>query len=374
MKTNKIYVALFLMSFMAWSCTTQDSLSSKSFKTALTTNVQELTTAMEAISATPGYQVLSISNTTTASSSPSLVKSSITAFDSTYSSILLSDIAGVYEYKANHYKRGGMSLLRFFTKTGDSSLMVVRLPEEKVKRPGNLLHFAPGDTALVNNYVVTLSNYQYKFNHYQGWNYQMASNINIKNVNAGNLNIQSSNSKQNGYKYASGFEFADGYKATCNYATGDTAVATYAISNGTKTLYEEKYTAIKTAQDNRHREREYSLTIGDVQIVRTQGHGMNSLDSAKVYVAGVLQLNAKVEIVDMTDSTSTASTEDLDNCVMNHKRELKITFDDGTSSTISQLLGTSVDTIRNLFASLRQASFSTAIIDRIAWDIYTNKE
>ncbi len=372
MKTKKIYVALFLVGFIAWSCTSQDSLSNKSFKTALTTNVQELTTAMEAISATPGYQVLSISNTT-ANSSPSLVKSSITPFDSTYSSIMLSDIAGVYEYKANHYSRGGMSLLRFFTKTGDSSLMVVRLPEEKVKRPGNLMHFSPGDTALVNNYVVTLSDYQYKFNHYLGWDYQMASNINIKNVNAGNLNIQSSNSKKNGYKYASGFEFADGYKATCDYATGDTAVATYAISNGIKTFYEEKYTAIKTAQDNRHREREYSLTIGDVQIVRTQGHGVNSLDSAKVYVAGVLQLNAKVEIVDITDSTLT-STEDLDNCIMNHKRELKITFDDGTSSTISQLLGTSVETIRSLFASLRQASFSTAIIDWIAWDIYTNKE
>jgi len=100
---------------------------------------------------------------------------------------------------------------------------------------------------------------------------------------------------------------------------------------------------------------------------------MNSLNSAKVYVADILQKNAKVEIVDITDSTSN-STEDLDNCVMNYKRELKITFDDGTSSTISELLGTSVDTIRNLFASLRQASFSTAIIDWIAWNIYTNKE
>src|SRR5659263_201033 len=103
MRTNKIYVALFLVGFIAWSCTSQDSLSNKSFKTALTTNVQELTTAMEAISATPGYQVLSISNAT--SNSPSLVKSSDTPFDSTYTSIMLSDIAGVYEYKANHYRR-----------------------------------------------------------------------------------------------------------------------------------------------------------------------------------------------------------------------------------------------------------------------------
>jgi hypothetical protein len=59
--------------------------------------------------------------------------------------------------------------------------------------------------------------------------------------------------------------------------------------------------------------------------------------------------------------------------VINQKRELKITFDDGTSSTISELLGTSVTTIRTLFASLRLSSFAVSIVDWIAWDIYTNK-
>ncbi|MFT3753541.1 MAG: hypothetical protein QM800_11940 [Paludibacter sp.] len=366
MKTKSFYVFILLISIFSWSCSNND-LSQGTLKSSLNNSVQELNTALNVISASKGYQVLSTSAET--ANAASMVKSSVLSFDSTYNSILLTDIAGVYDYKAT-YKRGSMSAFRFFSKTGESDHMIVRLPEEKVKNPRVLLHFTPADTLLTNNYVIDLSKYEYHFNRYLGWDYQMASTINIKNVDAGALAIQSSNSRENGYKYASEFVFADGYKASCTYASGDTAVATYAINDGTKILYAEKYTSIKSSGDNRHREKQYSLTIGNVEIVRERNHHQNTLDSAKVYVNGVLQLNSKVEIVD-ADSTSTDETE---NCVINRKRDLKITFDDGTSATISELLGTSVTTIRTLFALLRQASFATAIIDWIAWDIYTNRE
>ncbi|MEI7504312.1 MAG: hypothetical protein WCJ61_13610 [Paludibacter sp.] len=367
MKTKSIYLALILLSTISWSCTTnQNELSQGTLKTSLNKSVQELTTAMGKISATDGYQVLSISSTGT---SASLVKSSVAAFDSTYSSILLSDIAGVYDYKATR-ARGG-SILKYFTKSAESALMVVNLPKEKVKNPSALFHYAPSDTLLTNNYVFSLSKYNRYFKEYKPrswyWDYDMASNISIDNVNVGDLKIQSSNTAATGYKIASEFVFADKYVAKCVYATGDTAVATYNVSDGTKTLYEEKYTAIKTIKTfGKHREQEYSLTIGNVQIIRKQGP--NALDSAKVYVAGVLQLNSKVEIVEIA-----ADSAVVDNSIVNHKRDLKITFDDGTSSTLTELLGTSLDTIRTLFASLRQASFATSVIDTIAWDIYSNK-
>jgi hypothetical protein len=362
MKTKSFYIVVLLISIFSWSCSNND-MSQGTLKSSLNKSVQELSTAMNVISSSNGYQVLSTPST---DNTASLVKSSVLSFDSTYNSILLADIAGVYDYRAI-YKRGSMSAFRFFTKTGESADMIVRLPEEKVKNPRVLLHFTPADTLLTNNYVIDLSKYEYHFNRYLGWDYQMASTINIKNVDAGALAIQSSNSRTSGYKYASEFVFADGYKASCIYASGDTAVATYAISDGTKTLYAEKYTAIKTYGDNRHREKQYSLTIGNVEIVR-ENVPHDGLDSVKVYVGGVLQLNSKVEIVDI-DST----TDETDNSVINHKRELKITFDDGTSATISELLGSSVTTIRNLFASLRLASFATNIVDWIAWDIYTNR-
>ncbi len=91
-----------------------------------------------------------------------------------------------------------------------------------------------------------------------------------------------------------------------------------------------------------------------------------SLDSAKVYVGGVLQVKSKVEIVDKTTATT-------DNSVTLMKRELKITFDDGTSATFTELAGKAITDISTLFAAMRQGSFATSIIDWIAWDIYTNK-
>jgi hypothetical protein len=334
-------------------------------------SVQDLTTAMNKISASNGYQLLSISSGTASNSAASLVKSSVAAFDTTYNSILLTDIAGIYDYKAVKYKKGGNQLLRFFTKSGSSNDMIVRLPESKLKNPSGLLHYSPSDTLLVNNYIIDLSKYQYNFNRRLGWNYQMTSTINIKDVNVGALAIQSSSSITNGYKYASEFVFADGYKASCTYASGDTAVASYAINDGSKVLYSEKYTAIRGSKNGKHKEKQYTLTIGNVEIVRGLNHEV--LDSAKVYISGVLQKNAKVEIVDISTSNDD-SDEVSDNSVINNNRELKITFDDGTSATISDLLGTSVTTIRNLFASLRQSTFAVGVVDWIAWDIYTNKE
>jgi len=364
MKTRSYYAIILLVSMIAWSCSSSD-MSQGTLKSSLNTSVQELNAAMNKISASQGYQVLSISTST--ATTANFVKSVSETYDSTYNHILLSDIAGIYDFKATE-KRGPQSALKLFTKTGTSDLMIVRLPESKVKNPNSLARYSPSDTVLANDYVISLSKYQDYFKNSNTWDYEMASTINIKKVDAGALAIQSSNSIEKGYKYASEFVFTDGYKASCVYSSGDTAVATYAINNGSKVLYAEKYTAIRGTKNDRHHENRYSLTIGNVEIVR--GMGKNGLDSAKVYVGGVLQTNAKIQIMDIAGTIGDAT----DNSVINHNRELQITFDDGTTSTISDLLGTSVKTIRNLFASLRQSTFVVNIVDWIAWDIYTNKQ
>jgi hypothetical protein len=372
MKTKSFIPIMLFLSLITWSCSTNE-VSQGSLKESINKSVQNLTTALNTISASNGYQILAISSSTT-TNTPNFVKSSVAAFDTTFNSILLTDIAGVYDYKAVKSKRGPMQLMHFFIKTRDTTDMIVRLPEAKVKHPESLLQYFASDTLLTNNYIIDLSKYDYHFNPRLGWDYQMASNINIKGTNVGALAIQSSNSMAKGYKYASEFVFADGYQASCTYASGDTAVATYDINNGSKVLYSEKYTAIMTkgSKENRHHEQQYSLTIGNVEIVREMGR--NGLDSAKVYVGGVLQSKAKIQIVDDV-TVSNTTTEDAENSVINHKRELIITFEDGTSSTISDLLGTtSITTIRSLFASLRQSSFAVGIVDWIAWDIYTNKQ
>ncbi|MFZ4456523.1 MAG: hypothetical protein ACOYOT_09905 [Bacteroidales bacterium] len=362
MRTKVFSFALLTLALLTFSCNKSDDaltpIASTSLKSAINENVTALNTALNTISNSAGFQILNDGSLKSATESP--IDSLLT------NQILLSDISGVYDYKMPSLKRGPLSSQRFFNKTGENSLMVVRLPEEKVKNWRSMLSYNPADTSLVNNYVVSLSEYEYKFHSHVGYSYKMASAINVKSVDAGVLKIQTSNNYVNGYKYASEFAFANGYKTICSYTTGDTIVSTYAITNGLKTLYEEKYTAIKNTNEFRHRERSFSLTIGDVQVIRQIGV-KNSLDSAKVYVAGVLQTNAKVEIVDKTvDPNATTVT--------NKGRELKITFDDGTSSTFTQLAGAAIDNINSLFTAMRQVTFSTNVVDWIAWDIYKSKK
>jgi len=185
-------------------------------------------------------------------------------------------------------------------------------------------------------------------------------------VAAGTYKIQSSHNKTTNPHYAAEYDFPNGYITKITYAPGDTAVSDYSISNGNNVLYEEQYTSIRSASTGPQRETYYSLTIGDVKIVRQLAQGKSTLDSAKVYVGGILETKAKVSVVNNTTGT-------VDNTVTSRKRDLMITFDDGTTATISSLASTSIPTISTLFSSLYQANFATAIIDWIAWEVYYTK-
>lgn len=373
MKTKRIYLGLVLLSFITWSCTNKDTLgltSQGSLKTSITANVQNLSTAMSAITTSAGYQVLATSSPTSA---PSLVKSTVSEsvtsapfVSAPTDSIMLTDIAGIYDYKAAKYKRWRPEFYNFFAKTATSSDFVVRLPQSKVINPRLLFNYTPADTLLKNNYVIDVSQYSYIFSRYF-WNYNLASTITIDSVNAGGLSIRSSRNKTNGYNFASGFTFANGYAAKLNYSTGDTILSVYNISKGNTTLFEEKYTAIKDSA-SRHREKQYSLIIGNVQIIRNPTKWNNGLDSAKVYVNGVLQTKASVKFIDVTSKSD--STEFS---IMSHNRDLQITFDDGTTKTVSELLGSTITDIRSMFVSLRHVYFATSVVDWVAWDVYINK-
>ncbi len=369
MKTKHLYFLVLVLGFIAMSCNKTDSLktpgSQVSLKSAITTGVQDLSTAVTAMTTSTGYQVV---NGPTDLLTKSIV---ISPWDTVTHSIQLADIAGIYDYKAVAYRHMFMPMMRFFNKTKDTTVMVIRLPVEKVTNSRKLLSYSPADTLLTNNYKITVSDYKYTFSHVIGSAYEMASAINVKGVAAGTYKIQYTKNKVTGYHFGSEFDFPDGYIAQTYYTPGDTAISEYTIKKGTQIFYDEKYTAIKSAASgSKHREREFSLTIGNVMIVRQLGHSQASLDSAKVYVAGVLQLKSKVEIV---DNSTNPAVDPTDNCFANHQRDLKITFDDGTTKTLSELAGSVITNIGDLFTSLRQANFGTAIIDMIAWDIYFKK-
>jgi len=368
MKTKSYFVSLVLLGLLTWSCSNKDELGSSqgSLKVSINTGADNLTSAMTAITTSKGYEVLATSGS---SNAPSLVKSSVSgSFGmSRVDTVKMSDIAGVYDYQAANYKRWHPSLMNFFVKTGTNADFIVKLPASKVTHPGSLLRFTPADTLLVNNYVIDVTTYNYEFGRYL-WNYSFASSIKIDNVDVGSMTIQSSRSKLTGKNFMSDFVFTNGYEAKMFSSNGDTILSDYSISKGGTIYFEEKFTSIKSDTASRHREKEYSLTIGNVRIVRVPTHGNNGLDSAKVYLGDVLQTKAKVQFIDITNHSDTTEFS-----VIGHNRDIQIVFDDSTKTTVSQLLGSSIENVRTLFTSLRQVYFATNVVDWVAWDIYMNK-
>ena len=366
MKAKIIYLTVFLAGFLFLSCNksatnTSPSIPSVSLKSALTTGVQDLNTAVTAITSSNGYQVV------TGPADLATKSLILSPLDTVSHSILLANIAGVYDYKATFVKLGKLSFItHFFNKTANNTQMIVRLPTSKVTNSRTLLQYTPSDTLLANDYIITLSDYNFTYRILGGYDYRMASSTAIKGVAAGTYKIQSTHNKTTNPHYTAEYDFPNGYITKITFAPGDTAVSDYSISDGKKVLYEEKFTSIRSGSMVQQRETNYSLTIGDVKIVRELAPGKSTLDSAKVYVGGILEPKAKVSVVNNATGT-------VDNTVTSRKRDLLITFDDKTTATISSLASTAIPTISTLFTSLHQANFATAIIDWIAWEVYYTK-
>jgi hypothetical protein len=349
-KQVRLILFTVFLSALIWSCTKNSGIeNSTSLKQTINQSAQNLNTAMAAITSTRGYGILTVSDGT--------LKSETIADASYRVYIPLDSIKGVYNYKpVAKPDRWGWSLIKFFSKTSDDSKMIVKMPLKKVTNPRTLRQYSPADSALTNNFSIAVSEYHNNYNSYWDYDYILASEISVDNVVAGNLNIKSVVSPKNGIQYASQYAFSGSYTAKYAYQSGDTTVSSFTIMGDTKVLYEEKLLTVRNDTVRFGREHKYILTIGDVQIVRKSG-----TKKVEVYVSGVLQSGAVVEIVDK-EADSEASV-----C---KKREVQITFEDGTVTTISALIGNSIENIKTLFTSLHQVYFAAYIVDWIAYDIY----
>jgi hypothetical protein len=345
---GKFLLTTVLIAALFTSCTKTDD-SSTSLKQAISENSVRLNTAIATIKSLPAYGIL------TMSSSDAMAKSATD--ESTYRVyITLDTVKGIYNYnKPTALNNWGMSLLHYFTKTAESSQMIVRLPLQKVTKPFALRHYTAADTALTNNFEIAVSDYHNNYNSYWDYDYILKSKISIDGKTAGNLNIDANISPADGKDYLAKYAFTDGYSTEYHYVSGDTTSSEFSIKQNSDVLYSEKLLVIKN--DTSHfREHQYILTIGNVQIVRKpKDHDI------QVLVNGVVQAGAKVDIVD-NESDPEASV-----C---KKREVQITFEDGTVKTIAELIGESVNDIKTLYSSLHQVYFSAYIVDWIAYDIY----
>ncbi|HEY5469570.1 MAG TPA: hypothetical protein VIK07_03535 [Bacteroidales bacterium] len=348
-KCNIILITVFLGATLG-SCTKNISTADNtSLKQSINQSALNLNNAMSTISASKAYSILTVSDG---------ISKSLSSTDAQYKVyITLDTVKGIFNYKpATKKDKWGMSLMRYFTKTADDSKMIVNMPLSKVLKPRLLREYKPADSTLTNNFMISVSDYHNNYNNYHDFDYILASEISVDNVVTGNLNIKSAISPALGINYSSQFAFAGSYTVDYKYESGDTTVSSFTITGDNKVLYEEKLLTVKTDTCRFGREHQYILTIGDVQIIRKSG-----TKDVSVSVNGVLQLNAVVTIVDK-EADSEASV-----C---KKRDIQITFDDGTTTTVSALIGNSVANIKTLFDSLHSVYFAAYVVDWIAYDIY----
>lgn len=344
---RKLFVAAIATSLLT-GCSKNDNPEGNSLKSAMNESAFRLNKAVKDISALPAYNILTMSQTVSAKS--------VTA-DSAYREYIgLDKIKGEYDYnKVSAHNMWGMSLLHFFKKTADSEKMIVRMPLSKITKPWSLRHFSVADTALTNNFKIAVSGYHNNYNSFFDYDYLLASEISIDNEVAGNLNIDAMISPVNGRHYNSQYQFKGGYTVEYNYAFGDTTESGFKIMDNGTTLYGEKLLGIRNDTAKFGREHQYILTIGDVQIIR------KDVNQVQVLVKGVLQPGAVVKIIDKEYDAEASVCK---------KRDIQITFEDGTVSTVSALIGESVNNIKTLYSSLHQVYFAAYIVDWIAYDIY----
>jgi hypothetical protein len=345
---GKFFLILVLAGVLFSSCTKNDgSLNQESLKMAINQSTESLNMAVSEIVSTRAYSILTVSGLTAKS-----------ATDDTYKVYIpLDKVKGVYNYKPFTKKDNwGTPLIRFFSKTGEDSKMIVNMPLKKITQPGALRRYSQADSLLTNNFSIAVSAYHNNYNNYHDYDYNLVSEISINDTLIGNLNIESVISPALGTDYKSQYSFAGGYSANYSYVSGDTTVSGFSIKDGDKILYEEMLKTVRNDTARFGREHQYILTIGNVQIIRKSG-----TKDVQIAVDGIIQTGAVVTIVDK-ESDSEASV-----C---KKREVQITFEDGTVSTVSALIGASVDNIKTLFTSLHNVYFAAYIVDWIAYDIY----
>jgi len=349
-----------LTGLITWQCSKQtiengNTNSSSSLKSSLTTATNNLNTAITQITETKGYQLLSISNVNTTQSA-----SIETA--GYQDSITLATIAGIYAYKPVTYNNWCFQCYnKLFTKTGTSTNLVVELPSAKVFYPQRFHLVTPADTSLPNNFVITATNYHYYFSYGFLYDYNLVASLAISDTAIGNLAIASTSSSYSNYKYASSYNFANGDKISVSVTSGDTASSSVTLSNASSTLFMETVNAIQTT-GSYYRERQYILEVGNVEFTRNAGS-----DSITVYVGGVLQNHAKVQIIDKSTSGG------INTLIVGRNRDLQVTFNDSTTTTLSTLLGPSVTALQSLVTAMQNLYFATDVVDYIAESIYKNQ-
>jgi hypothetical protein len=363
MKRNIVAVGVLLFfSAVLFSCSeSSDNNPEKglSLQESLKEKTASLSTAVNEITSSKGFEIVTMNEPAT--------KTGVEGGDDTRfsASITLEDVKGVYEYSpaipvaaATETKMGFMS--NMFAKTGDSENFIIKLPKEKAGNPWNLYMQEDGDSALLNDFVITTSEYNYSFSAGEGFNfdYLLNSAIEVEGVPAGELYVDWSIGGNMNFDYKSKFSFTDDYSVGIEFSHGDTVSYAYNLKNGEDVLFKEE---MKFTKVDGERTYEYKLAIGIIEIVKN-----STSDSYMVYRDGVLEEGAVIEVINNSGESTEA------NVVFCRKgRDLKITFADESVVVLSELLGEdTLDKMTEIFSSMYDMYFVNHVVNKVAHEAY----
>jgi len=361
MKSAVKFLAITLIvGIFAWSCS-DDAVNTKSenIEDAIVQGAEQLATAMDEVKTTNGYELVMLEDGNAKSAE---VEEDEPMVDI---ELTLAEISGVYVYNPIEVEMwDGHHFVRFFERIEDYSQLLVKLPAERML-VHRRLHDAPtGDTTWVNNFEINVSDYLLKVSQAEGMSYKLASQFTLDGQSAGALIVNASGSFETGRTFSSVFTFGNGYVAKVSNSDGEQIETTHTFMKDSSILFEENVVREKMNMGmgmmDRLIDKTYTLTIGNIMIKRT-----GSIETIEVYIDGVLQENAVIEIVDNDDTDPEASV-----C---RKRDIKITVNDGSTFLLSELTKNVLPEVGEMFAAMRRAYFSTQIIDWIARDVMHSK-
>jgi hypothetical protein len=354
---------LLLFSVALWSCSDDSDNNLEDDLTLvqlMEVKANALTDAVVDISESKGFAIITVDD------DASLKTGDGESDDSRYAmSITLNDIKGIYDYKkglTEHQSTPKYGYLRVFDKVDDSDSFILRMPKEKAMRPWKL--YVDEDAEYVNDFVITTNEYNYSYLGGMQFDYLLNSEIEIEDEKAGELFVDWSISENMNFDYQSKFTFVDDFSVGVEFGLGEMFSYSFNLMKGDDILFKEEV-EISKSDDTNKRELEYTLILGNIKII------LNSeSDIYIVYRNGELQEGATIQVV-----RHKYDSDDANVAFCRKGRDIKITFEDGTSIQLSELLTEdTLELMDMIFSSMHEMKFVKHIVDKVAREVYyTNK-
>lgn len=362
MKRNIVAVgALLFFSAVLFSCSeSSDNNPEKglSLEESLKEKTASLSTAVNEITSSKGFDIVTMND-------PNTKNGTEEGDDDTMfsASITLDDVKGVYEYEPSipaetTETKMGYWMMNMFAKTAESEEFIIKLPKEKAGNPWKLYEQEDGDDALVNDFVITTSQYNYSFSVGEGYHFSnlVDASITVEDEPAGELYVDWSIGSDMGFEYESKFTFTDDYSVGVEFSHGENLSYAYNLKMGEEILFMEEVKFTKGDGEN-HGSFEYALSIGIIKIVKN-----SSSDDYQVYRDGVLEEGAIIEVI-----TETEGSEELEVAFCKKGLDLKITFADESVVVLSELLGEdTLDKMAEIFSSMYDMYFVNHVVNKVA--------